>query len=44
MSFKAATGTFSGTPKAGASGTYPIAITASNSSGVTTQNFTLTIS
>jgi hypothetical protein len=44
VSFKAATGTFTGTPKAGTSGSYPIAITATNSSGTTTQNFTLTVS
>ena len=44
ITFKAATGTFSGTPKAGSAGTYPITITAKNSSGTTTQNFTITVS
>ena len=43
ITFKAATGTFSGTPKAGTAGTYTIAITANNSTSTVTQNFTLTI-
>jgi hypothetical protein len=43
VTFQAATGTISGTPKAGTSRIYRIAITATNSSGTTTQNFTLTI-
>jgi hypothetical protein len=43
ITFKASTGTLSGTPKAGTAGTYTIAITATNSSGTDTQNFTLTI-
>ena len=41
--FSSATATFSGTPKAGTSGSYPITITAKNTTGTTTQNFTLTI-
>ena len=44
ITFKAATATFTGTPKTGTGGTYPIAITATNKTGTTTQNFTLTIS
>ncbi len=44
MRFKAAAGTIVGTPKAGTNGTYPIAITATNSTGTTTQNLTLTVS
>jgi hypothetical protein len=43
ITFKAATGAFSGTPKAGAAGTYTIAITATNSTSTVTQNFTLTV-
>ena len=42
--FTSADGTFSGTPRAGTSGSYPITITARNNSGTVTQNFTLTVS
>jgi alpha-tubulin suppressor-like RCC1 family protein len=44
VTFKAGTATFAGTLKPGTAGTYAIAITATNTSGATTQNFTLTIS
>ena len=37
------TGTLSGTPAAGSGGSYPITLTATNSSGTTTQSFTLTV-
>ena len=40
ITFKAATATFAGTPKTGTGGIYPIAITATNKTGTTTQNFT----
>ncbi|MGO9752579.1 MAG: putative Ig domain-containing protein [Solirubrobacteraceae bacterium] len=43
VSFTAATGTFSGTPKAGTTGSYPITITATNSSKAVTQQFDLTV-
>jgi hypothetical protein len=43
VSFTAASGTFSGTPKAGSTGSYPITITATNSSGAVTQQFNLTV-
>jgi hypothetical protein len=43
ITFKAATGTFTGTPKAGTEGTYTIAITATNTTSTVTQNFTLTV-
>jgi hypothetical protein len=44
ITFKAATATFAGTPKTGTGGIYPVAITATNKTGTTTQNFTLTVS
>ena len=44
VTFSSATGTFSGTPKAGTEGSYAITITAKSSSGTATQNFTLTVS
>ena len=44
LTFTPGTGTISGTPKAGTAGSYPIAITAKNSSGMTTQNFVLVVS
>jgi Fibronectin type III domain/Putative Ig domain/Carboxypeptidase regulatory-like domain len=44
VTFTAATETFSGTPKPGTAGSYPIAITAKNSSGYVTQNFLLVVS
>jgi hypothetical protein len=44
VTFTASTRTFSGTPKADTSGTYPITITATNTSGTATQNLTLTVS
>jgi hypothetical protein len=44
VTFSSATGTLSGTPKAGTEGSYAITITAKNSSGTATQNFTLTVS
>jgi Domain of unknown function (DUF1929)/PKD domain/Putative Ig domain len=37
------TATIAGTPAAGTAGTYPITITASNTAGVATQTFTLTV-
>jgi hypothetical protein len=43
VTFSGATGTFSGTPKAGTTGTYPITITATNSTSVVTQQFDLTV-
>ncbi len=43
VTFQASTGTLSGTPKSGTAGSYPITITARNSSGLVTQNFVLTI-
>jgi hypothetical protein len=47
ITFKAATGTFTGTPKAGTEGSYTIAITNTNTNTNTnstiTQNFTLTV-
>jgi hypothetical protein len=44
ITFHAATGTFSGTPKAGSAGSYSITITAKNSSGTVTQNLVLVVS
>jgi Tol biopolymer transport system component len=43
ITFTAASGTLSGTPKANAAGSYPITVTAKNSSGTFTQTFTLTV-
>jgi outer membrane protein assembly factor BamB len=44
VSFNASTGVLSGTPAAGAGGTYPLTFTASNGVGSNaTQNFTLTV-
>ena len=43
ITFKAATGTFSGTPKSGTAGNYVITLTAKNSSGSVSQNFILTV-
>jgi len=47
ITFKAATGTFTSTPKAGTEGSYTIAITNTNTNTNTnstiTQNFTLTV-
>jgi hypothetical protein len=43
ITYKASTGTFSGTPAAGSAGTYPITITAHNSTGTVTQSFVLTV-
>lgn len=42
--YRAATATFSGTPRAGTAGTYTITLTARNRSGTVTQTFTLTVS
>jgi len=39
ITFQASTGTFSGTPRAGTAGSYPITITVTNSSGAVTQNY-----
>jgi alpha-tubulin suppressor-like RCC1 family protein len=44
ITFTSATAAFSGTPKAGTSGSYPVTITARNSSETVTQNFTLNVS
>jgi hypothetical protein len=44
LTWDASTGTISGTPKAGAEGTYYITITAKNSSGTVTQSFVLIVS
>jgi hypothetical protein len=44
VTFSGATDSFSGTPHAGTAGSYPITITATNSSGTVTQNFTLIVS
>lgn len=41
--FKGSTDTFTGTPKAGTAGTYPITITAKSSTGTVTQSFVLTV-
>ncbi len=43
LTFKAGTGTVSGIPASGTAGTYQITITATNSSGTTTQTFTLRV-
>jgi hypothetical protein len=43
VTFQASTGTLSGTPKSGTAGSYPITITAKNSSGSVTQSFVLTV-
>lgn len=43
VTFSAASGIFSGTPKAGTTGSYPIIITAINSSKAVTQLFNLTV-
>ena len=43
VSFTAATGTFSGTPRVGTIGSYPITITATNSSKAVIQQFSLTV-
>jgi alpha-tubulin suppressor-like RCC1 family protein len=43
ITFKSATGTFSGTPKAGTAGSYPVTITAKNAVDTITQDFTLTV-
>jgi hypothetical protein len=43
VSFDTASGVLSGTPAAGTVGTYNLIFTATNSSGVTTQNFTLVV-
>ncbi len=43
LTFKAGTGTISGIPASGTAGTYQITITATNSSGTTTQTFTLRV-
>ena len=45
ITFKAATGTFTSTPKAGTEGSYTIAITNTNTNtnSTITQNFTLTV-
>ena len=42
--FNPATAIFSGKPKAGSGGTYPITITVRSAPGTATQNFTLTVS
>ena len=44
VTFKASTGTFSGTPKTGSAGSYPITITAKNNTGTVTQNLTIVVS
>jgi Putative Ig domain len=44
ITFDASTGTFSGTPKATAAGSYPITITAKNKVGTATQTLTLIVS
>ena len=43
VSFHSVTATFTGTPRPGTSGTYPITIKARSTAGTTTQHFTLTI-
>jgi hypothetical protein len=43
LTYKASTGTISGTPKAGSAGTYPLTFTVKNSSGAVTQTFVLTV-
>ncbi len=44
LTFKANTGTITGTPAPGTAGTYAIAITAKNNSGTTTQTLTVIVS
>lgn len=44
VTFKTATATLAGTPKTSTAGSYRIVLTATNSSGTVTQNFTLTVS
>ena len=44
VNFKTTTGVFSGTPRPGTAGAYPITITASNGSSSTAQSFTLQVS
>ena len=44
ITFQAGAETFSGTPRPGTAGSYPITITAKNSSGTVTQSFVLTVS
>jgi Putative Ig domain len=44
ITFQASTGTFSGTPKAGSAGSYPVTLTASNASGTATQTLTIVVS
>ena len=43
VTFTAASGKFSGMPKAGTAGTYPITITATNNAGAATQQFNLVV-
>jgi large repetitive protein len=43
LTYKAATGTISGTPSANSAGTYPVTFTVKNSSGTATQAFVLTV-
>jgi streptogramin lyase len=43
ITFQASTDTFNGIPKAGTAGSYPITITAKNSTATMTQSFTLTV-
>jgi hypothetical protein len=43
ITFNGATDTFSGTAHAGTAGSYPITLTATNSTGTVTQNFVLTV-
>jgi hypothetical protein len=44
VTFHPGTGILSGTPRAGTAGTYPVTITATNSTGTVTQSFTLVVS
>ncbi len=43
LTYKAATGTISGTPSANSAGTYPITFTVKNASGTASQTFVLTV-
>jgi hypothetical protein len=43
LAFSGSAGTITGTPNTGTSGSYPITITAKNTSGTVTQAFTLTV-
>ena len=43
VTFNPSNGILSGTPAAGTAGSYPVTITATNSAGTATQNFTLTV-